>query len=256
MDTRPIGCFDSGLGGVSVLRSFIQTLPNESYIYYGDNKNAPYGDKPVDDIIRLSMDCCDFLLDKGVKVIAVACNTATSAALTTLRAQYSLPIVAMEPAIRPAAQMLGEGKMLVMATYNTLSLDHYQNRVHEIGMDEKAINLPCGEIVEMVERGVTNSPEMHGLIRRLFAPVEGENVEVVVLGCTHFVFVRPTVEEIAGRIWPGVKVIDGNEGTARQLKRVLMENGLDCPEGSKGSVSFYTSGDAEFYRPLFQNLLE
>lgn len=254
MDNRPIGLFDSGLGGLSVLKSFVEAMPEESFIYYGDNGNAPYGDKPVEEITRLSMDCCRFLIDRGVKVIVVACNTASAASLTAMREGFDLPIVAMEPAIRPASQMLQGGKMLVMATTNTLSLNHYQSRIREIGMVEKAINLPCREIVDMVERGQMDTPEMDGLINSLLRPLAGENVDVVVLGCTHFIHVYDTIYRIASSIWEGVKVIDGNEGTTRQLQRVLLQHGLEGGNTER-YVEFHTSGEDEVYFPLFKELI-
>ena len=255
MNDHPIGVFDSGMGGLGVLKDFILQLPNERFIYYGDNANVPYGDKSRDQIIALSSQCCRFLIEKGAKLVVVACNTASAAAIDVLRAQFDLPIVAIEPATRPAAKLANGGKILVMATRNTLTLDHYQNRMAEIGIQDQVINLPCPQLVELVEAGELDTPRARDTIAILLEPFAREKIDVIVLGCTHFLHYKEPILKTAQYFWPDVHVIDGNAGITRQLIRVLDEYDLAAGQGKKGETTFYTSGDEAYYAPLFARLM-
>lgn len=249
MDARPIGVFDSGIGGISVLRNLRAALPGEDFIYYGDDANAPYGTKPEEEILRLAENDVKFLTDFGVKAIVIACNTATSAAAKTLRERMTLPIIGMEPALKPASAMRKNGVVAVLATPATLRQQKFQALMEKYG--EHAISVPCAGLMEFVERGEIEGEKLDGFLEETFKPYRDTEIDAAVLGCTHYVFLK---DAIACAL-PGVPLVDGNEGTARQLKRVLEEKGL-LNDGNTGSVRLYTSGDGEKLIPLMKTLLE
>ena len=207
----PIGVFDSGLGGLSVLGAATALLPNESFIYFGDNRRAPSGDKPPEVVLRHAEDVTDKLLSLGCKAIVIACNTATSVAAQPLRKQLSLPVIGMEPALKPASLLPGAGRILVLATRLTLSQEKFNRLMARYGRD--AVAVPCPGLVELVEAGETEGARVDALLARLLSPYRDEGCKAVVLGCTHYVFLRRSVERVFGS---GVPVIDGNAGTARQ----------------------------------------
>ena len=246
-DARPIGVFDSGVGGVSVLRDLVRLLPRERFIYYGDNKNAPYGTRSEEEIRALSLDVANWLLSRDVKAMLVACNTATSAAIQTLRERLSIPVVGMEPALKPAYELHADGKILVLATPATLRQAKFHRLYERYG--EHAVALPCPELVEFVESGRCDGDEIDAYLARRFADVQGEKLAAAVLGCTHFSFLKKAL----GRALPGVPLLDGNEGSARRLEYLLRENGT-LREDGEGSVEFFTSGDEDVFLPLMRRL--
>lgn len=246
-DARPIGVFDSGVGGVSVLRELVRQLPRERFIYYGDNKNAPYGTRSEEEIRALSLDVANWLLSRDVKAMLVACNTATSAAIQTLRERLSIPVVGMEPALKPAYELHADGKILVLATPATLRQAKFRRLYERYG--EHAVALPCPELVEFVESGRCEDDEIDAYLARRFAEVRGEKLAAAVLGCTHFSFLKRAL----GRALPGVPLLDGNEGSARRLEYLLRENGT-LREDGEGSVEFHTSGDEDVFLPLMRRL--
>ena len=246
-DARPIGVFDSGVGGVSVLRELVRLLPRERFIYYGDNKNAPYGTRSEEEIRALSLDVANWLLGRDVKAMLVACNTATSAAVATLRERLSIPVVGMEPALKPAYELHADGKILVLATPATLRQAKFHRLYERYG--EHAVALPCPELVEFVESGRCEGDEIDAYLARRFADVQGEKLAAAVLGCTHFSFLKKAL----GRALPGVPLLDGNEGSARRLEYLLRENGT-LREAGEGSVEFFTSGDEAVFLPLMRRL--
>lgn len=246
-DARPIGVFDSGVGGVSVLRDLVRLLPRERFIYYGDNKNAPYGTRSEEEIRALSLDVANWLLSRDVKAMLVACNTATSAAIQTLRERLSIPVVGMEPALKPAYELHADGKILVLATPATLRQAKFHRLYERYG--EHAVALPCPELVEFVESGRCEGDEIDAYLARRFADVQGEKLAAAVLGCTHFSFLKRAL----GKALPGVPLLDGNEGSARRLEYLLRENGT-LREDGEGSVEFFTSGDEDVFLPLMRRL--
>ena len=246
-DARPIGVFDSGVGGVSVLRELVRQLPRERFIYYGDNKNAPYGTRSEEEIRALSLDVAKWLLGRDIKAMLVACNTATSAAIQTLRERLSIPVVGMEPALKPAYELHAEGKILVLATPATLRQAKFHRLYARYG--EHAVALPCPELVEFVESGRCEGDEIDAYLARRFEAVRGEKLAAAVLGCTHFIFLTRAL----AKALPGVPLLDGNEGSARRLEYLLRENGTLCEEG-EGSVEFHTSGDEDVFLPLMRRL--
>lgn len=247
MRSRPIGVFDSGLGGVSVLRNMSALLPKEDFIYFGDDKNAPYGTKSEEEILRLAIDDTSFLLQKNVKAIVIACNTATSAAANHLRETLSVPVIGMEPALKPASLSRKEGVIGVMATPATLKQKKFRLLYEKYG--DHAMPIPCPGLMEFAEKGILSGEEIDVFLKKLLAPYRKFPLESVVLGCTHYVFLKAAISKAL----PGVILYDGNEGTARQLKRVLEERNW-LKETGEGSVSMYTSGDESHILPLMWSL--
>lgn len=248
MKSRPIGVFDSGLGGVSVLRNMHALLPSEDFIYYGDDKNAPYGTKPEEEILRLAIDDVSFLLEKNVKAIVIACNTATSAAAKHLRETLSIPVIGMEPALKPASLQRKNGIIGVMATPATLKQKKFRILYEKYG--EHAMPIPCPGLMEFAEKGILDGEEIDSFLKNLLDPyLSRYPIESIVLGCTHYVFLKSAIQ----KAMPGIRLYDGNEGTAKQLKRVLLERDWLNSEG-EGSVSMYTSGDKDSILPLMWSL--
>ena len=232
----PIGMFDSGVGGISVLREAVRMLPRERFIFYGDTKNAPYGTKTPEQVRALARHVVETLVEQGAKAIVIACNTATSAAAAALRTEYALPIIGMEPALKPAARLHQDGIVLSLATPGTIAGEKYAHLYALYGQGVES--LPCKGLMEFAERGEMDSPGLHAYLDALFAPYAGKRIEAIVLGCTHYVFLRAAI----ARHFPGVPLIDGNEGTVRQLIRRLDTLGLLAPEGMEGGVALQSSG--------------
>lgn len=248
MDPRPVGVFDSGVGGISVLGALIKELPHEHFLYYGDNANAPYGTKPVEQVLACVRGVMQELTDRGVKAVVIACNTATSVAASTLRQETALPIIGIEPALKPASELRRGGKILVLATPVTLRLQKFQNLMAHYG--EGAIPLACPGLMELVEQ--EDPQEAEAYLRRLFTPYADQQVDAVVLGCTHYSFLMPMVRGVM----PGAAVLDGNEGTARQLHHVLTEKQLLNVSDLPGSVRLLSSADTPQQQVIMQRLLK
>ncbi|MCE5235527.1 MAG: glutamate racemase [Clostridiaceae bacterium] len=255
MDPRPVGVFDSGLGGASVLREALTLLPHENYIYYGDNLNAPYGDKTEAEITALTFRCADELVSRGVKAILIACNTATATCIRQIREKLEVPVVSVEPAIKPACAADGTGKVLMMATLATTKLGRYlelQSRMPDPG---RVINVPCPGLVDRIERNVLADDAFDDLFDRFLSPYHGMEIDGIVLGCTHYIFIRGAIARYAAAHFKGAcRFYDGNAATVRQLARVLEEKGLSNDAGS-ARAEFCTSGDEAVYRPIFNSLL-
>ncbi len=219
----PIGIFDSGLGGLSVLRTALRMLPNERFIYYGDIINAPYGTKTEEEVCVCARGAAQHLLGKGIKALVIACNTATCAAAAQLRAEYpDLIIIGMEPALKLAHDQCPEGQILVLATPVSLASQKYRLLYENYG--EHAVSLPCPGLMEFVEHGDTESPELIAYLRERLSPfLVNEAPAAVVLGCTHYVFLKRTIRSL---LPAETRVLDGNEGTVRQLERRLAQQGL------------------------------
>lgn len=234
-----IGIMDSGVGGISVLRKAVELLPNENFIYFGDNKNAPYGSKSTEEIRRLAAQAIDRLLRQDVKAIVIACNTVTSAYAAILRAQVSIPVIGMEPAVKPASLARSGGVVLALATRATLSLDKF-NRLMDV-YGEGVIPLEGKGLVELVEAGKADSSETRAALADLFAPYLTSQVDGIVLGCTHYPFLRRQIEHF----FPNAQIFDGREGTVRQLHHRLEEAQLLTNQKTAGKIHLETSGNAE-----------
>ncbi|MCH5286069.1 MAG: glutamate racemase [Christensenellaceae bacterium] len=246
-DERLIGVFDSGVGGIGTLAEMTRLMPHERFLFYGDTAHAPYGTKSRDEVLGYVREIMAHMLARDVKAVAIACNTATSVAAAELRAAYDLPIIGIEPALKPAHEMRHGGSILVLATPMTLRLDKFQRLMGQYG--EGAVPLPCPGLMELVEREAFEQAKRY-LIEH-FSPYDMSRVDAVVLGCTHYVFLRPVLAEI---LPDTVRVLDGNLGTARQLRRVLESRGM-LREAGEGSVTFETSGDPETVLPQMNRLM-
>ncbi len=242
----PIGVFDSGVGGISTLAALRRELPQERFLFYGDTANAPYGTKPRETVMACILRVMDQLLAQDVKAIVIACNTATAVAAASLRATLALPIIGIEPALKPAHEMRRGGQILVLATPMTLQLEKFRALYALYG--EGAVPLPCPGLMELVESEAHE--EARRYLTELFAPFDMDTVDAVVLGCTHYVFLRPILKELLPET---VSVLDGNAGTARQLRRVLDRRGLLAT--GEGSVVFQTSGAVETVVPVMKKLM-
>lgn len=221
--SAPIGIFDSGVGGISVLKTALELLPKERFVYYGDSAHAPYGTRPEEEVRVLARNVTDFLLNKGCKAIVIACNTATCAAAQTLRQENAdLIIVGMEPALKLAHDTCPEGTIAVLATPLSLSSAKYRALYEKYG--EHSVSVPCAGLMELVEKGETDSAEVTEYLSEKLGPfLTDGSLSAVVLGCTHYVFLKDAVKRVVG---DRVRVLDGNEGTVRQLMRRLDEQGL------------------------------
>ena len=232
----PIGMFDSGVGGVSVLKEAITCLPHEQFIFYGDTLHAPYGTRTREEVYALSKAVVEQLVRLGAKAIVIACNTATSAAAAQLRAEYNFPIIGMEPALKPASLLHKDGVVLSLATPGTIAGEKYAQLVSQYG--EGVISLPCPGLMEFAERGEMEGERLQEYFSQLFAPYREEKIEAIVLGCTHYVFLKKAISAC----FPDVPLIDGNLGTVRQLARRLEETGLLAPEDAIGGTILLSSG--------------
>lgn len=231
-----IGFFDSGVGGISVLHTASKLLPNENFLYYGDNGNAPYGIRSLEEIQALCERVVSILLERGVKAIVIACNTATSAYAEILRARLDIPIIGMEPAIKPAQLSRRGGEVLALATKATLSLPKFQRLMETYGTNVVPV---IGEgLVELVESGMADSPAAFSHLTRLLEPYQNRQIDSIVLGCTHYPFLAPAIR----RLFPSAEIFDGRVGTVMQLKHLLEINGL-CSNDQPGTIEYMTSGN-------------
>ena len=251
LDQRPVGLLDSGLGGISVLGEALRQLPNEDYVYYGDTANAPYGDKTPEEVLGLVHQAVERLIELRCKAIVIACNTATSVSAGKLRQELALPIIGMEPALKPASLLPGDGKILVMATRVTLALPKFQALMAQYGRD--AVPVPCPGLMECVERGELEGPQVTALLRQLLDPWLSQPVKAVVLGCTHYPFLRKAIAALFPEETP---LIDGNAGSVRQLRRRLEEQDLLSDRQEPGRVTFLSSSEEPSVLQRMQTMLE
>lgn len=251
---NPIGVFDSGVGGISVLGELIRQMPNENYIYFGDSRNAPYGTKGLEEVRELTIRNVEYLLELGAKSIVVACNTATSAAVAVLRRMYpNLPLVGIEPAIKPAVLHKPGSRIVVMATPMTLRQEKFQNLMKQYETKAEIVPLPCPGLVEFIERGDLEGEDLYNYLEELFRDVKQKPVDSIVLGCTHYPFARKMIQKAVG---VQVPIYDGGEGTAREMKRRLQEAGLLTEQRERGSVQFRNSRGTEEELALCEKLLQ
>ena len=236
---KAIGVMDSGVGGIYVLNKAYRMMPHENYIFYADLGNAPYGSRPQAEIERISMAAARHLVDQGVKALLVACNTATSAAVEKLRQQFPIPVVGVEPALKPAVEARRGGKIAVMATPATLRLPKFRQLMERCGLKEDLVALPCPGLSQMVERYGPGSPVIMEYLRELFRHTDLDQLDVVVVGCTHYSFLCDDLKHVLG----DVPLFDGAQGAARQLMRVLKERDLLACQ--QGNTEFQCSGGPE-----------
>ena len=249
----PIGMFDSGLGGLSVLKYVSDFLPRESFVYMGDSKYAPYGKRSKDEIVLRSKCITGKLLAHGVKLIVLACNTATAAAIEELRAEWpNIPFVGMEPAVKHASLMSKSGNIGVLATYGTLQGELFRKNQKKYGPYVK-IHFREGEgLVELAENNHTNSSDAEALLTKYLQPMLDAGVDQLVLGCTHYPLFIPLIEKITKQ---KIHIIDPAEAIARRTKDLLMQHRMLKITGNSTENDFYTSGDAEKFKIMLENLM-
>jgi glutamate racemase len=249
---RPIGIFDSGIGGLSVTSTIRQALPTERLLYFGDGAHVPYGSRSLEEVREFSLAITDALLAKGAKVIVIACNTASAAALRTLRERYpDVPFIGMEPAVKPAVEHTRTGVVGVIATVATFQSELYATIVERFAQDVEVLHQPCPGLVKQIEGGEFDTETTETMLRGWLEPLVARNIDALVLGCTHYPIVRPLIERIVG---PEVRVIDPAPAIARQVQRVLQRDDIAAPEGSTGDLLCYTSGDTQVFAGMMARL--
>ncbi|HUG34145.1 MAG TPA: glutamate racemase [Anaerolineales bacterium] len=239
-ENSPIGIFDSGVGGISVLRAIRDQMPGESIIYFGDQGHIPYGSRPLGQIRAFSEEITNFLLQQPVKIIVVACNTASAAALKYLRETFShVQFVGMEPAVKPAVEHTRTGKVGVLATPATFQGALYASVVERFANGVELFQNTCNGLVQEIEQGNLDGDRTREILEDALLPMIEKNIDTVVLGCTHYPFVIPLIERIVGE---NVRVIDPATAVVRQVGRLLEAGGLLSQASARGSVKFFTSG--------------
>lgn len=250
----PIAVFDSGVGGLSVLRHVAARLPRENLIYLADQAHVPYGPRPPEEVRVFAAGVTRFFLSQGARLIVVACNTATAAALTALRATFPhIPFVGMEPAVKPGARETRTGRVGVLATAGTFESQRYASLMARYASDVRLYEDPCRGLVPLIEDGRLDSAETEGLVRQCLAPMLASGVDTIVLGCTHYPFVLPLIARLAG---PGVTLIDPAPAVARQAQWLLMHHRLATSRAGPGRLLMYTSGDPARFASLAARLLD
>ncbi|MCP4372628.1 MAG: glutamate racemase [Deltaproteobacteria bacterium] len=237
----PIGIFDSGIGGVSTLGQGVHMLPDEEFVYFGDNGNGPYSLKTEEQVKQYCLHACKFLIEKGVKAIVVACNTATAISISDLRKKYDLPILGMEPAFKVAANFNLPGKIVVMGTGMTLKSNMLANLIERFDNGAEIVKLPCRDVIIMIETGVIEGNKIEACIAGYFKELDPKEISSVVFGCTHFGILEKQIKNVLG---DHVRIADGNEGTIQHLTNILKDSNLLNPgDRPKADILFHNSGN-------------
>ncbi|HUF84559.1 MAG TPA: glutamate racemase [Acidimicrobiia bacterium] len=251
--TRPIGVFDSGLGGLTVLRALIDLLPDEPVVYFGDTGRFPYGPKPGDEVLKYALEIGDVLADHDAKLLVVACNSAASVALDALRARHDVPVVGViEPGMRAAIAASRSGRIGVIGTVGTIASGAYQRAADASGADVTLTCAACPGFVEFVEAGDVESDQVHVLAERLLAPVRDAEVDTLVLGCTHYPMLARTISDVMGR---DVLLVSSADETAFEVRDLLAAGTPGTTGAGPGRHTFLTSGDVETFRRLGAHVL-
>ncbi len=237
MLNNPIGFFDSGVGGLSVLKYALEIMPEENYIYFGDSLNAPYGTKNKEQVFSLTKSAINHLIEQNVKAVVVACNTATSIAVDTLRKETDIPIISMEPAIKPALEKT-DGNVLLLATNVTLNSERVNKLINKFDTDNRVIKLPCPHLAKKIEEAVFLKNDIEQYLNELLLPYKDKNISAIVLGCTHYPFVKDKICNILGE---NIFVFDGIEGTVLHLKEILESNNIKNHNKNKGQLTIESS---------------
>jgi glutamate racemase len=253
----PIGVFDSGAGGLTILAALREELPDENYIYFGDSAHCPYGMRSDAEIVELSIQACGFLIEQGVKLIVVACNTSSQAALNSLRATFtSIRFVGVVPAVKPAARATKKGRIGIAATNQAAKAIYLQQLIDEFAGGIQAFAVGCPELVTLVEQGEIDGPVVEASVEQALYPILKEDVDVIVLGCTHFPALRPVIERVTHN---EISIIDSGSAVARRTHYVLDTEGLIQGEHSNealgGNLKVWCSGDAELFSDVAHKLL-
>src|SRR5438128_4715922 len=252
----PIGVFDSGAGGLTILSALRKELPFENYVYFGDTAHCPYGTRSEEDIIALSVQANKFLIEQGAKLIVVACNTASQAALATLRATFSVPFIGVVPAVKPAARATKKGRIGIAATNQAAKALYLRQLIDEFAGGIEVFAVGCPELVALVERGELDGPPVEQTVKEALDPLLKEDVDVIVLGCTHFPALRPVIEHITQH---RIHVIDSGTAIARRPHAILDTETLIRHSHSHGNaygtLQVWCSGDAEAFSAVARKVL-
>lgn len=249
MDNRAIGVYDSGFGGLSVWQELCRHLPNESLLYLGDGKNCPYGGRSKQEITAFAFDAVERLVDEGVKMVVVGCNTATTAAVSALRERWSdIPIVGLEPAVKPACLTTRSRRIAVLATEHSLRSDMFLDTARRYASDVEVVKVVGEGFVEIVERGLEDSPEGREAVRKVIEPLLGTGVDRLVLGCTHYPFLRHHIEALVEGY--GIEVVDSGEAVARRVEWLLERYDIGASKGNKPTYNFLSFADEEYRQRL------
>lgn len=250
MNNNSIGFFDSGIGGITIWESVNRLLPNENTIYLADSKNSPYGKKPNDELINISKENVEFLINKKCKLIVVACNTATTNSINFLRKSYNLPFIGIEPAIKPAALNTKTGKIGVLATIGTLGSRLFEKTSNIHGQNVEIIEQHGIGLVELIEKGIYSGSKIDSLLKEYLNPMLENNIDKLVLGCTHYPLIKESIKKIINE---SINIIECSEAVALQTERVLIKSNLINSGTEKSKKLFYTNGDKNVLNSLLNN---
>jgi glutamate racemase len=251
----PIGVFDSGAGGLTIVSALRKELPQEDFIYLGDTFNCPYGTRSDAEIIDLTIQANRFLIEQGVKLIVVACNTASQAALNALRVTFDVPFIGVVPAVKPAARATKKGRIGVAATSQAAKAAYLHQLIDDFAEGIEVYAVGCPELVTLVEQGKLQGPDVEETLYHALEPLLRKEIDVLVLGCTHFPALRPTIEQVVGK---NIQVIDSGTAIARRTHAVLEAEGLTHPyreEHEQGELAVFCSGDAEAFSDVASKIL-
>lgn len=251
MNNNPIGIFDSGVGGLSVWRILVKSLPEESFVYYADSANCPYGPRSANEISGFTESITRFLIDRKCKIVVVACNTATAASIDHLRKTFSIPFIGMEPAVKPAAIGTKSNTIGILATEGTINGRLFQETTKTFASDKKVVVKIGKGLVSLVENGLHESEEARVLVKQYIQPMLDEGADHIVLGCTHYPFLIKHIQELCG---PDVRILDPAYAIARQTGYILNHNGLSCILGNKPFYEFYSNGPSPILRTMVREI--
>ena len=253
MNNNSIGFFDSGIGGITIWESVNRLLPNENTIYLADSNNSPYGTKSYDELINISKENVDFLINKKCKLIVVACNTATTNSINFLRESYDLPFIGIEPAIKPAALNTKTGKIGVLATKGTLGSSLFEKTSNIHGQNVEIIEQHGLGLVELIEKGIYSGSKIDSLLKEYLNPMIENDIDKLVLGCTHYPLIIDSIKKIINE---SIEIIECSDAVALQTKRILIKTNLINSRAEKSENLFYTNGDKNVLNSLLNNKFE
>jgi glutamate racemase len=249
----PIAIFDSGIGGLSVLREALKVLPSENYVYFADTDHVPYGNKNKEEVKSFVLAAAGFLASQNIKMLVIACNTATSSAIAELRGTYNFPVIGMEPAVKPAVSNNKNKRVLVLATELTLKEQKFKELVDKVDNEKIVDMFPLPELVTFAEQFIFDEDKILPALKQKLSAINIESYGTLVLGCTHF----PFYKEALKKIFPeGAEIIDGNKGTVVHIKNTLEKERLKNPQSGKGTLAFYQSGKKIHDKNLIQRYLQ